>query len=162
MKIVHNVSDSKWEEYKNLRIEALTEAPFAFIDDPVTAKNDSEDEWKRKLKNMYFAELDGKWVGMIGAYQDERPKIKHILNLVSFYVLSSYRGLGIGKELLKEALRQAKNNPTIKTVQLGVVTTQKPALSLYKSLGFKKVGQLKYAVQVDGKYFDEYLMELYL
>lgn len=35
-------------------------------------------------------------------------------------------------------------------------------MDLYESLGFVEIGKLKFAVNVDGKYFDEYLMQMYL
>jgi len=34
------------------------------------------------------------------------------------------------------------------------------AISLYKKLGFEIEGQLKNAVYIDGKYFDNYIMGL--
>ncbi|MBP9669894.1 GNAT family N-acetyltransferase [Candidatus Woesebacteria bacterium] len=162
MKIVSNAPLEDWEKYKNLRIEALKNVPQAFLDDPDMAEKMSKEEWQRRMSSMYFAEIDGKWVGMIGAYQEKKTKVKHILNIVSVYVAPSYRGQGIGKALLEYVIEQAKKNPEIKKLLLGVVTTQEPAQELYKSLGFVKGGYLKYAVKVGKQYFDEYLMELYL
>ena len=111
---------------------------------------------------MYFAEVDDKWVGMIGAYQDERSKLSHIVKVVSFYVSPQYRGRGIGRALLSEVIIKSKNIEGVKKLELGVITTQESAYQLYLSLGFKKVGEQKYAVKVGDKYFDEYLMEMYL
>ncbi len=122
----------------------------------------TEEEWQKRMKSMIFAEIDGKFVGMVGAYQEEKAKVKHILNIVSVYVTPRYRGQGIGKALLEYAIDQAKQNPEIKKLLLGVVTTQEPAQAMYESLGFVKVGHLKYAVKVGEQYFDEYLMELYI
>jgi ribosomal protein S18 acetylase RimI-like enzyme len=162
MKIITNAPLDRWEEYKDLRLEALEMVPQAFLDDPEQAQKESLNEWQRKMKNMYFAEVDGKWVGMIGAYQEEKTKTKHILNVVSFYVSPKYRGQGIGKALLEQVIQHAKETPGVKKLLLGVVTTQKPAYALYRSLGFIEGGQLKYGVKVGDTYFDEYLMELYL
>jgi ribosomal protein S18 acetylase RimI-like enzyme len=162
MKIVSNAPSSRWEEYRQLRLEALEQVPQAFLDDFEKDQTTPKEEWLRKLGNMHFAEIDGKWVGMVGVYQDEKTKVKHILNIVSVYVTPSYRGQGIGKALLEHVIEQAKQNPEIKKLSLGVVTTQEPAHELYKSLGFIKGGHLKYAVKVGEQYFDEYLMELYL
>ena len=162
MKIISNAPKSRWEEYKRLRLEALEQVPQAFLDDPDKASKIPQPDWEKKLDNMYFAEIDGQWVGMVGAYQEEKTKLRHILNIVSVYVKPSYRGQGIGKALLQYVVDQAKKNPEIKKLLLGVVTTQEPAQALYKSLGFINGGHLKYAVKVGDQYFDEYLMELYL
>ena len=162
MKIISNAPSNRWDEYKQLRIEALEKVPQAFLDEPSQAKNLPEQEWQRKMKNMHFAEVNGELVGMVGAYQEEKKKLKHILNIVSVYVKPSFRGQGIGKALLQQVIETAKKNQEIKKILLGVVTTQEPAHALYKSLGFNQVGHLKYAVKVDDTYFDEYYMELYL
>lgn len=39
---------------------------------------------------------------------------------------------------------------------------QKPAINLYKSLGFEIVGELKKEYLVDAKFYDVYEMEKYL
>lgn len=162
MKIIHNPSPSRWEEYKDLRLEALVNVPQAFLDDLEVTENVPQEEWQRKMHNMWFAEVDGKWVGMVGAYQDEKTKLKHILNIVSVYVSPSFRGQGIAKALMLDVIATAKQNPEIKKLLLGVVTSQEPAIALYKSLGFIQVGYFKYAVKVGDEYFDDYYMELYL
>lgn len=162
MKIISNTPLEEWEKYKYLRIEALKNVPQAFLDDIDEAEKTPKEDWQKKMGNMYFAEVDGKWVGMVGAYQEEKTKVRHILNIVSVYVSPEYRGQGIGKVLLQYVIEQAKKNPEIKKLSLGVVTTQEPAQAMYKSLGFIVGGHLKYAVKVGEEYFDEYLMELYL
>jgi GNAT superfamily N-acetyltransferase len=162
MKIISNAPSSRWEEYRELRLEALEQVPQAFLDDFEKDQTTPKDEWLRKLANMHFAEIDGKWVGMVGAYQEEKTKVRHILNVVSVYVRPSYRGQGIGKALIEHVIALGKKNPEVKKLSLGVVTTQESAHELYKSLGFIDGGHLKYAVKVGEQYFDEYLMELYL
>lgn len=162
MKIITTLSQKRWTEYRDLRVQALEDVPQAFLDEPDQAKSLEAKEWQRKMKNMTFAEMDDKLVGMIGAYQDEKKKLQHVVNVVSFYVIPNYRNQGVGKALLQAVIYKYKDNPSIKKLQLGVTTTQKPAQHLYMSLGFKQVGKLKYAVKVGNKYFHEYLMELYL
>ncbi len=161
MIIVTNSPLERWEEYKQLRLESLSDSPQSFLDDIDKTQEISKEEWQKKLENIYFAEMDGKWVGMIGAYQDERSKLNHIMKVVSFYVSPKYRGHGIGKALLSEVIDKSKKVKGVKKLELGVITTQEAAYQLYLTLGFKKVGEQKYSVRVGDKYFDEYLMELY-
>lgn len=162
MKIIVDAPVSRWEEYRDLRIEALENVPQAFLDDPNKARSLPKEEWQRKIANMCFAEIDGKLVGMVGAYQDEKTKLRHILNIVSVYVSPQYRGFGVGRALLERVITKAKLSQEIKKLQLGVVSTQEAARKLYLSLGFVQVGEAKYAVKVGEKYFDDYQMELYL
>lgn len=99
---------------------------------------------------------------MVASLQDNRSKLKHIVKIVGFFVMPEYRGMGIGRKLLLEVIAQAKQTKGVKKIQLGVIVTQQSAYNLYLSLGFKKVGELKYAVKIGDDYFDKYLMELYL
>lgn len=111
---------------------------------------------------MIFIEDNDQLVGMIGAYRENKQKLKHIVNIVSFYVIPEYRGKGAGKALLQAVINKYREDKKTKKLQLGVVTTQAPAQHLYNTLGFQRVGELKYAVKVSDTYYNEYLMELYL
>jgi len=154
--------ESRWEVYKQIRIKALIDVPQAFLDDINHAEKEPKSSWIERSKNVIFAEIDREVVGTVGFYQEKKTKQKHIANIVGVYVLPEYRGKKVGYQLLMKVLEEIKKNKKIRVVQLGVVDTQKKALEIYKSLGFVEVGKLKYAVSVDGKYFDEYLMQMYL
>lgn len=162
MRIITDLSQSRWEEYKNLRIQALNDMPQAFLDDLEQVNKLEAQDWQRKIKNMIFAEEKEILIGMIGFYQEDKEKLKHIVNIVSFYVIPTFRGKGAGKALLQTVIAKYSGNHDIKKLQLGVTDTQKPAQHLYKSLGFTQVGELKYAIKVGSEYFNEYLMEKYL
>lgn len=159
MQIVQDKTQARWQEYRDLRLQALKDVPQAFLGKPDEDKEIPQKEWQKKIKNMYFAEVDGQWVGMIGAYQDEKQKINHIMNVVGFYVLPNFRGQGVGKALLREVIDQAKQISGVKKLELGVTTTQEAALQLYLAMGFEKIGTKQYAVKVGEQYFAEHLME---
>lgn len=160
--IIIGFPESRWEDYKEIRMKALKDVPQAFLDDIDRAENQPEKYWIDRAKTVTFAEVDNKVVGIVGFYQEERTKQKHIANVVGVYVLPEYRGMRIGYQLLNTVLEEIKRIKEIKVIQLGVVDTQKKAMKLYKSLGFVEVGKIKFAVNVDGEYFDEYLMQMYL
>lgn len=154
---------SRWQDYKKLRIEAVENSPQSFLATTEETNQETQSEWKNKIENMFFA-IDEKdnLVGMIGCYQEKLIKQKHIANIVSFYINPKFRRQGLGRELIKTAIDFAKTKKEIKKIQLGVITTQKPAIALYQSVGFMKIGEQKMAIKVDEKFYDEYLMELYL
>ena len=161
-KITVGFPESRWEDYKNIRIQALKDVPQAFLDDIDRSESQPKSFWVERSKKVTFAEVDGKVVGIVGFYQEERTKQRHIVHLVGVYVLPEYRGKKIGYQLIVRVLDEIKKIPEIKVIQLGVVDTQQKALELYTALGFVEVGKLKFAVNVDGTYFDEYLMQMYL
>lgn len=65
----------------------------------------------------------------------KRPK--GYVNLTSFYTAQKYRGLGLGSELMKELQNRYKK------IYLDVLSINKPAISIYKHFGFKKVYSYK-------------------
>jgi len=70
--------------------------------------------------------------------------------------------MGIGTAVMEELIDFAKNNNTIKTISLGVKASNKKAQHLYEKLGFKEVGVHKNFFNIDGNYYDEILMDLYV
>jgi len=162
MQIIQDKTLKRWPEYKSLRLKAFKDAPQAFLNDVRDADKLTQKKWQKRMKTTYFVEVDGKFVGMIGVYKDKHFKLRHILNIVGFYVLPEYRSKGYGKALFKFVLDKFENNKSIKKFQLGVIETQTRAYKMYLSFGFKKVGELKYAIKVGDKFFDEYFLEKYL
>lgn len=154
---------SRWEEYKQLRLESIQDSPEAFLAtvDETLAEPDST--WQNYLQNMFFAVDENQHlVGMIACVQEEKAKLAHIVNVYSFYVSPQFRGQGIGKQLLQTAIAHAKSLSGVSKIKLGVMTTQTAARQLYESLGFQTIGISQQAVKVDESYLDEYLMELFL
>ncbi len=152
---------NRWKEYKNLRLEAVQNSPQSFLATVQETLAEKDSEWESKINNMFFAvsETD-ELVGMAGCYRDSKQKLNHVANIVSVYVTPSYRGKGVGRKLLEAVIAHAKNSPGVTKLQLGVITTQVEAYTLYTSLGFQNVGTLKMATKVDDTYYDEYLLEM--
>jgi hypothetical protein len=72
--------ESRWEDYKKIRIQALHDVPQAFLDDIDRAEKQEKSFWIERAKKVTFAEIDGKVVGIVGFFQEERTKQKHIAN----------------------------------------------------------------------------------
>ncbi len=86
----------------------------------------------------YMAELDGKVIGKI------RIDISgDSAYLLGFGILPEYRGRGLGKATLKEALRLLAEKG-LKSAALDVVATNANALNLYKSSGFTEASTMDY------------------
>jgi ribosomal protein S18 acetylase RimI-like enzyme len=85
----------------------------------------------------------------------------HIAEL-SIAVRNGYRGIGIGKFLMRKALEMARKDKGIKIITLEVLVTNKIAVRLYKKMGFKIVARLPKRGFYKGKYVDTYVMDYYL
>ncbi len=77
-------------------------------------------------------------------------------------VKKKYWGLGIGTHLMQTMISFAKRNGQTEILHLGVKDDNLAAVNLYKKMGFNEIGRHKNFFKIDGKYYDEILMDLYL
>ena len=69
-------------------------------------------------------------------------------------ILKKFRGIGIGKLLIKELLDFATNSRYIAKIDLQVKLDNKVAINLYKSFGFNIEGINKRAIYINGRFID--------
>lgn len=93
-------------------------------------------------------------VGLYILHPNNVGRCGHICN-ASYAVKKDQRGKGIGEFLLKDCLKKAKELD-FKILQFNaVVATNKPALNLYKKLGFTQLGIIpKGFLSIDNTYQD--------
>ncbi len=117
---------------------------------------------KNKTEVFLIAEHTGKIAGTVSITL-ERWRRNHIGKL-GIAIKDSYRGVGLGKYLMSEIIKLAKRElkPKPKIIQLEVYVNNKPAINLYKKMGFKMVAKLPKQIQYKGKLIDEFIMILYL
>lgn len=79
-------------------------------------------------------------------------------------ITQGYKGIGLGKYLMSEVIELVKKelNPKPKIIQLEVYINNKPAINLYKKMGFKIVAKIPKQIQYKGKLIDEFVMLKYL
>lgn len=88
----------------------------------------------------------------------DRPVFAHVGSL-GIGVLANYRGQGVGEALIKSALQQAKIKGLTR-IELTVFENNKPAIALYKKLGFVVEGIHKNKSRIDGRYANHIFMAL--
>ena len=159
---IKKLSTNRWKDYRNLRLEALRKDATAFSSSHKEEKKLSESEWKRRTKNTLFALSDDKPIGMIAYAFNNKRKIRHIANIFGFYVKESYRNRGIGKKLIESALLSIMRNKNIIKINLNVNPKQKSAARIYKKYCFKVVGVMKKDLFINGKFYDELVMEKFV
>ena len=123
---------------------------------------EDEVEWfNKKLKKVESDEqiarvaiVDGHPVGLIDIRKGGLGR-KHIGEL-GIAIRKDYRGLGVGKALMEDALRLAKGWGKIAT--LALFEGNKSAYTLYKKLGFEEYGRLEDAMELRNKSLTEILM----
>lgn len=170
IKIINNISPDRFEEYKNIRIEALENIPQAFGSTVEEELKKEDSVWieilQKSLENkdefLVFAEIEGSLAGMMRAYREQSQKCAHNASIVSVYVNKKYQGKGLSSLLMESLIEKIKINTEILRLELMVVTTQISAISLYKKFGFEIVGTLHKNVSVNGVFYDEHIMERFI
>ncbi len=159
---IKRLSEDRWREYRDLRLEALKTEPQAYGSSYEEERDRPESEWRRRIKNALFALADDKPVGMIVFVQESLLKTKHVTNIYAVYVTKERRGCGVGKQLMEAVLTQIKKHRDVKKIKIAVNPVQKAAAKLYQSCGFNIVGKLEKELYIEGKFYDEIVMEILL
>ena len=147
--------------------QVYAETPFLIQEpDEITFTIDDEKKYIKENNDsdsdlLLIGMLDGKHVGNCSLMGNHARRLKHRTSL-GIVLYLEYTGLGIGRIMIEEACKIAKENG-IEQVELEVAANNRNAISLYEKLGFEKVGTLpnnmKYA---DGTYTDVHFMVKYL
>jgi len=113
---------------------------------------------ENQRETIIVAEVNKAVVGWL-EFQSPGPKRMSHTGSLAMMIQAEYRGAGIGKMLLEKLLKWAKMNVLIEKVSLGVFSTNKRAISLYKKMGFKEEGRKTKEIKLDdNEYVDDILM----
>jgi len=156
-------------DFKALRLLALQLSPEAFGSSYEESVQAPESYWTGRLqrqagkKHFTLGAYHGDMlVGMVAFFHTEGKKNEHKGLLISMYVHPDHRQGGLGKRLVHTLIEQVRALGGVEQIQLAVVTSNAPAVALYRACGFEAYGEEKRALRVDGVYYDELLMVLYL
>ena len=107
---------------------------------------------------QFVAIAGGDVVGWCDVIPRNRPLVAHC-GVLGMGLLPPFRGKGNGAALINATLTEARRK-SIMRIELTVYANNKPAIALYKRVGFKREGRLRYAVLLDGHYMDMILMAI--
>jgi putative acetyltransferase len=105
---------------------------------------------------VFVVEDDGRIVGRLSLARDPHPSSRHVADL-GLMVSAGHRRRGIGKALLEQAVRWARESG-VRKLELHVFPWNEPALRLYESFGFEREGLRRDHYARDGEYVDAVLM----
>lgn len=105
-----------------------------------------------------LAEVDGELAGVAVMYSNNpQERLRHRC-CVDITLYRKFWGMGIGARLLGELLSAARG-AGYEQAELEVVSTNAPAVGLYRKLGFEAIGTMPRAMKYkDGTYADFLLM----
>ena len=105
---------------------------------------------------VFVVEADGEVVARLSLARDPHPASRHVADL-GLMVAAPYRRRGIGRALLEQAVRWARECG-VRKLELHVFPWNTPALRLYESFGFVQEGVRRGHYVRDGEEVDAILM----
>ncbi len=151
------------EDYRFLRLQGLQENPEAFNSSYEEEKTFPIEKYERRINDSSFtfgAYINEQLVGVTTLVLETRNKIKHRANISGMYVHIEKRHLGIGKSLMLEVIKKAKNIGGIEQIYLSVTSSNLPAKTLYSTMRFQIYGKEPKALKINNTYYDVDLMVL--
>lgn len=167
---VRRLMEGDADDWQSLRLKGLKEAPTAFSSSFEEESKRTRDSVRERFRtslsaptNAVFGAFKGEaLVGCIGIYSDGRRKTGHKMMIWGMYVDTVLRNQGIGKLLVGGAIALARGAPGIVKVELTVESSNRSAIALYQSMGFKTWGIEHQALRIEGVFYDEERMSLVL
>jgi len=112
---------------------------------------------RKNKKHSLLAECEGELISMV-ELRKGFGRQSHVAS-IGMGVKKNYRRLGVATRMMKEILDIGRKDKDVKIIYLDVYAYNRPAIKLYKRLGFKKVAKLKNRVQHKGKLGDQLIMD---
>jgi len=135
MVLVRATALDDWQAMRDIRLEALRDAPDAFASTYARETAFEPAEWHRRATRdgsflAFIPELATP-AGLVGGFEQEPG----VAELVSMFVRPRARGHGAGEALIDAVVAWAQNRSAT-SVHLWVSETNKPAIRLYERCGF--------------------------
>lgn len=133
-----------WAAWRDLRLQALAEAPYAFGSSLADwqGEGDSEGRWRARLSlpgsHNVVALLNTIPVGMATGVPVGDPPVAEV---ISMWVAPEARGQEVGDRLL-DAVADWARSIDVREVRLSVVEDNWAAIGLYQRNGFRFTGEL--------------------
>jgi ribosomal protein S18 acetylase RimI-like enzyme len=100
--------------------------------------------------------VDGELVGHCDIRR-RKPRDFHHSGVLGVVILEGFRNLGLGRRMMTKILEEARR-AGVWLVELTVFATNGPAIHLYGSMGFRRVGVVPGKFLRDGRLYDEVVM----
>jgi ribosomal protein S18 acetylase RimI-like enzyme len=131
--------------FKDVRLRALQEAPYAFGSTYARESAFTDSEWFARLDRWngvrgagFIAVDDGIPCGIAGALLDDNDPTR--ANLVSMWTAPSHRHTGVGRLLVNQALEWTREHK-VSALLLMVTSNNTGAIRFYEKLGFVRTGR---------------------
>lgn len=136
---IRRAVEADWQQSRAIRLQALQQAPMAFASTYEREIAFPEGIWRQRINEsaQFLAVDDGAVIGTAtGFVEAGRPRS---VILVAMFVSPPTRGRGVGEQLVRAVVDQARADGAAE-VRLHVVETNLHAARLYARCGFVRTG----------------------
>lgn len=126
------IGAEEWQEFREIRLHALADAPAAFVSRYADWVDASEERWRDRLEMVplnLVARSGARPVGMVSASLDRDQA-----ELISMYVAPEARGTGLAATLVDRVVTWAQEQD--RSTFLMVRTDNDAAITAYRRAGF--------------------------
>jgi RimJ/RimL family protein N-acetyltransferase len=154
--------------YRALMLEAYKLAADAFTSTAEERAAEPEAFWIKRIADpsgltAAFGAFEGQeLIGTVALEFAAKPKTKHKALVIGMYVTPAARGSGAGRALLMAAIEHARIRGGLLSLTLTVTEGNAPAITLYRSVGFREYGTEPMAILTPSGYKGKVLMSLQL
>lgn len=146
---------SDWEHVSRIYREGIATKMATF-----ETEVPSWEQWDRKYIDScrLVAQIEKKIVGFAVLSKVSDRFVYRGVAEVSVYVSEGIRGQGIGEALLKKLINESESKG-FWSLQAGIFSENTASIELHKKCGFRVVGIKEKIGQLDGKWYDNHLLE---
>ena len=131
--------------FKEVRLRALEEAPYAFSSTYAKESRLADSDWLARATGMDgergigFLAMDGEnGCGLVGSFLEQSDPTR--AHLVSMWTAPTHRQQGVGRGLVEEVCKWAHSRK-VRTLLLMVTSNNESAMRFYERLAFTRTGR---------------------
>jgi len=142
--VIRRADPDQWPTYRQVRLAALAEAPYAFGSTLDREQAIDEQRWRSRLAHAatFLAWRDGQPVGTATGKvddPDDEYAVPGAWQLVGMWVQPRHRGVGVADQLVAAVADQASSEGATQLV-LWVTEVNHRARDFYRRIGFRATG----------------------
>ena len=156
---VRPLCDDDYHAFRALRLESLELHPEPFAADLEQERAMTKEQWLARMATgiTFGGFVDGVLSGVVVFARPARPKLAHTGEVGAMYVRSSARRIGLADALLEALIDHASR--LVEQIRLTVNAENARAIRFYERRGFREIGRIPRSLNIDGKFYDELLMQ---
>lgn len=147
MILIEKITTQNVAAFREVRLRALWEAPYAFGSTYAREAQFEDAEWVRRAEKWngergvgFLAMDDGVACGLAGSFLDAEEAKR--AQLVSMWTAPTHRRKGVGQRLVESVWKWAKSREA-RVLQLMVTSHNDGAIRFYERLGFVRTGRIE-------------------